>query len=113
MAAVESDADLLTDLNRALRSPLVSFQTRAACGRRVAESERLLKSVAKQLAQRAGEVAGDRRSRELIRVRVYTTLVPMLLELRAAHDATVSLARRAVFAGLGIGIALALIGLIV
>ena len=113
MSAMESDADLLLDLNRALRNPLMSIETGTGRERRVAESERLLKSVAKQLAQRAGDAADDRRSREVIRVRVYNTLAPILLELRTAHDGTVSLARRTLFASIGIGLVGALMGLLI
>ena len=113
MSAMESDADLLLDLNRALRNPLMSIETGTDRERRVAESERLLKSVAKQLAQRAGDAADDRRSREVIRVRVYNTLAPILLELRTAHDGTVSLARRTLFASIGIGLVGALMGLLI
>jgi hypothetical protein len=98
VSAVESDADLLLDLNRALRNPLMALETGAGRERRIAESERLLKSVAKQLAQRAGDSADDRRSREVIRVRVYNTLAPILLEMRTAHEGTMALARRVVFA---------------
>jgi hypothetical protein len=106
----ESDADLLLDLNRALRNPLISLQIGSSRQRRIAEAERLLKSVAKQLAQRAGDSADDRRSREVIRVRVYNTLAPILLELRTAHDGTVSLARRTLLVSIAIGVVGALIG---
>ena len=82
MSSIDSDADLLLDLNRALRNPLMSLEIGSNRQRRIAEAERLLKSVAKQLAQRAGDSADDRRSREVIRVRVYNTLAPILLELR-------------------------------
>jgi hypothetical protein len=41
---------------------------------------------------------------------VYNTLAPILLELRTAHDGTVSLARRALFASLVIGVIGAVIG---
>ena len=102
MSAVDTDADLLLDLNRALRNPLVALETGAGRERRIAESERLLKSVAKQLAQRAGDSADDRRSREVIRVRVYNTLAPILLEMRTAHEGTISLARRALFASVAL-----------
>ena len=102
MSAVDTDADLLLDLNRALRRPLVALETGAGRERRIAESERLLKSVAKQLAQRAGDSADDRRSREVIRVRVYNTLAPILLEMRTAHEGTISLARRALFASVAL-----------
>ena len=100
MSSIDSDADLLLDLNRALRNPLMSLEIGPNRQRRIAEAERLLKSVAKQLAQRAGDSADDRRSREVIRVRVYNTLAPILLELRTAHDGTVSLARRTLFASI-------------
>ena len=102
MSAVDTDADLLLDLNRALRNPLMALETGASRERRIAESERLLKSVAKQLAQRAGDSADDRRSREVIRVRVYNTLAPILLEMRTAHEGTMSLARRTVFASVAV-----------
>jgi len=102
VSAVDTDADLLLDLNRALRRPLVALETGAGRERRIAESERLLKSVAKQLAQRAGDSADDRRSREVIRVRVYNTLAPILLEMRTAHEGTISLARRALFASVAL-----------
>jgi hypothetical protein len=113
VSAMESDADLLLDLNRALRNPLMSIETGSGRERRVAESERLLKSVAKQLAQRAGDAADDRRSREVIRVRVYNTLAPILLELRSAHEGTVSAARRALFVSVGICVIGAVIGLLI
>ena len=113
MQAIESDADLLLDLNRALRNPLMSIESGSGRQRRVAESERLLKSVAKQLAQRAGDAADDRRSREVIRVRVYNTLAPILLELRTAHDGTVSIARRTLFAGIAIALVGAVVSLLV
>jgi len=100
VSAVETDADLLLDLNRALRHPLLSIEIGEQRERRIAESERLLKSVAKQLAQRAGDSADDRRSREVIRVRVYNTLAPILLEMRTAHEGTVAMARRALFASI-------------
>ncbi len=74
VSSIDSDADLLLDLNRALRNPLMSLEIGPNRQRRIAEAERLLKSVAKQLAQRAGDSADDRRSREVIRVRVYNTL---------------------------------------
>jgi hypothetical protein len=102
VSAVESDADLLLDLNRALRNPLVALETGAGRERRIAESERLLKAVAKQLAQRAGDSADDRRSREVIRVRVYNTLAPILLEMRTAHEGTMSLARRVLFGSVAV-----------
>jgi hypothetical protein len=102
VSAVDSDADLLLDLNRALRHPLMALETGAGRERRIAESERLLKSVAKQLAQRAGDSADDRRSREVIRVRVYNTLAPILLEMRTAHEGTMSLARRVLFASVAL-----------
>jgi hypothetical protein len=106
VSAVESDADLLLDLNRALRRPLMSLETGAGRERRIAESDRLLKSVAKQLAQRAGDSADDRRSREVIRVRVYNTLAPILLEMRVAHEGTMSLARRVLFASIALCVAI-------
>lgn len=112
MSSIESDADLLLDLNRALRNPLMAIETGSGRERRVAESERLLKSVAKQLAQRVGDAADDRRSREVIRVRVYNALAPILLELRTAHDGTISLARRTLYASIAIGIIGALVGLV-
>jgi hypothetical protein len=102
VSSIDSDADLLLDLNRALRNPLMSLEIGPNRQRRIAEAERLLKSVAKQLAQRAGDSADDRRSREVIRVRVYNTLAPILLELRTAHDGTVALARRTLFASIAI-----------
>jgi len=110
VSSIESDADLLLDLNRALRNPLISLQSRQ---RRIAEAERLLKAGAKQLAQRAGESADDRRSREVIRVRVYNTLAPILLELRSAHDGTVSRARRTLLVSIAIGVVGGLIGVII
>ena len=110
MSSIDSDADLLLDLNRALRNPLMSLEIGPTRQRRIAEAERLLKSVAKQLAQRAGDSADDRRSREAIRIRVYNMLAPILLELRAAHDGTVSLARRVLFASIAIGVIGAVIG---
>jgi hypothetical protein len=109
--ALESDADLLIDLNRALRNPLIAIETGSGRDRRVAESERLLKSVAKQLAQRAGDAADDRRSREVIRVRVYNTLAPILLEMRTAQAGTVSLARRTLVASIGIAVVAVAVGL--
>jgi hypothetical protein len=108
VSAVNTDADLLLDLNRALRHPLMAIEIGEQRERRLAESERLLKSVAKQLAQRAGDSADDRRSREVIRVRVYNTLAPILLEMRDAHEGTVALARRALYAS----IALCVIGML-
>jgi len=113
VSSIESDADLLLDLNRALRNPLISLEIGSNRQRRIAEAERLLKSVAKQLAQRAGESADDRRSREVIRVRVYNTLAPILLELRSAHDGTVSRARRTLLVSIAIGMVGALIGVII
>ncbi len=102
MSAVDTDADLLLDLNRALRHPLITIEIGEQRQRRIAESERLLKSVAKQLAQRAGDSADDRRSREAIRVRVYNTLAPILLEMRTAHEGTMAAARRVLFASVAI-----------
>lgn len=113
MSSIDSDADLLLDLNRALRNPLMSLEIGPTRQRRIAEAERLLKSVAKQLAQRAGDSADDRRSREVIRIRVYNMLAPILLELRAAHDGTVSLARRTLFASIAIGVIGAVIGTLI
>ena len=102
MTALDTDADLLLDLNRALRHPLMAIEIGEQRERRVAESERLLKSVAKQLAQRACDSTDDRRSREVIRVRVYNTLAPILLEMRTAQEGTIAMARRALYASIAL-----------
>ena len=70
------------DLNRALRQSIVSVELGSGRERRIAESERVLKAVAKQLARQAGDLVDDRRSREAIRISVYNALTPVLLEMR-------------------------------
>lgn len=90
----EPDAELLMDLNRALRQPIVSVELGSGRERRIAESERVLKAVAKQLAKQAGDLVDDRRSREAIRISVYNTLAPVLLEMRDRLEGTMAVARR-------------------
>jgi hypothetical protein len=92
--SAEPNAELLMDLNRALRQPIVAVPIGAVRDRRIAESERALKAVAKQLARLAGDGVDDRRSREAIRIQVYNTLTPVLLEMRNSQEGTMSLARR-------------------
>jgi len=94
----EPDADLLMDLDRALRQSIVSVELGSVRERRIAESERLLKAVAKQLARQAGDLVDDRRSREAIRVSVYNALAPVLLEMRDRLEGTTTVARRSLVA---------------
>jgi hypothetical protein len=94
----EPDAELLMDLNRALRQSIVSVELGSGRDRRIAENERLLKAVAKQLARQAGDLVDDRKSREAIRISVYNTLAPVLLEMRDRVERTMTVARRTMIA---------------
>ena len=98
MSFAEPDAELLMDLNRALRQSIVSVELGSGRERRIAESERVLKAVAKQLARQAGDLVDDRRAREAIRISVYNTLTPVLLEMRDRVEGTMSVARRTLVA---------------
>jgi hypothetical protein len=94
----EPDAELLMDVNRALRQSIVSVELGGGRERRIAESERVLKGIAKQLARQAGDLVDDRKSREAIRISVYNTLTPVLLEMRDRVEGTMSVARRTLVA---------------
>jgi len=107
------NAELLMDLNRALRQSIVSVEMGSVRGRRIAESERVLKAVCKQLARQAGDAVDDRRSREAIRIQVYNTLTPVLLELRNSHEGVMALARRVLAASVVVGVIGAMVGLLI
>jgi hypothetical protein len=101
VSSIESDADLLLDLNRGIcANPLISLEigsNRQAPHRR----GRTVAQVGCEAAgQRAGDSADDRRSREVIRVRVYNTRADTARVAHRARTATVSLARRTLFASI-------------
>ena len=109
----EPDAELLMDLNRVLRQPIVSVELGPGRERRIAESERVLKAVAKQLARQAGDAVDDRKSREAIRVSVYNALAPVLLEMHERLEGTMTTARRVMIASIVVGVTGAAVGLLI
>jgi len=93
------------------RRPIV--ERRAGRARRLSESDRQLKSAAKQLAKQAGDLIDDRRSREAIRIQIYNAVAPLLLELRDRQEIATMRVRRAWIASVVVGGIAVLIGFLI